>query len=123
LRLARDLKLAGFEDEARAIALEEKNDLILRQTAMLYLEHADGKVRRKLLPCLATPKTDLRLTAIRAFKDKTGLSVEDQREIGPTLIRVSQADPSMGHRQEAMYVLGCWKSPQTMEFFRKLACD
>jgi hypothetical protein len=123
LRLARDLKLAGFEEDALAIALEEKNDLILRQTAMLYLEHADGKVRRKLLPCLATPKPDLRLTAIRAFKDKTGLSVDDQREIGPTLIRVAQADPSMGHRQEVMYVLGCWKSPQTMEFFRKLASD
>jgi hypothetical protein len=123
LRLARDLKLAGFEENALAIALDAERDQILRQTAMLYLQVADGKYRRKLLPCLALPKADLRLTSIRAFASKKGLSPEDLREIGPALVRVALADPSMGHRQEAMHVLGCWKAAQTMEFFRKLLAD
>jgi hypothetical protein len=123
LRLAHELKLAGFEDEALRIALDTERDQILRQTAMLYLQLAEGKQRRKLLPLLALPKNDLRLSAIRSFASKKGLSPEDLREIGPALVKVALTDPSMGHRQEAMYVLGCWKAPQTMEFFRKLLAD
>src|SRR5262249_38819420 len=38
-------------------------------------------------------------------------------------IKVALSDSSMGHRQEAMYAVGCWKAPQTMEFFRKVLCD
>ena len=123
LRLARDLKLVGFEAHAAQIALDNNNDQILRQTAMLYLQQADGKYRRQLLPCLALPKGDLRLTAIRAFAGKKGLSAADLGEIGPALVRVALTDPSMGHRQEAIYVLGSWTQPQALEFFRKLLAD
>jgi hypothetical protein len=123
LRLARELKLTGFEESALKIALDAERDQILRQTAILYLGGAEGKVRRKLLPCLALPQGDLRLTTIRAFKERKGLAAEDLREIGPTLVKVALADPSMGHRQEAMHVLGCWKAEQTTEFFRKLLSD
>ncbi len=123
LRLARELKLTGFEEQALAIALDDKADQILRQTAILYLERSAGEVRRKLLPLLATPKGDVRLSAIRAFKDPARLGKDDLREIGPTLVKVALADPSMGHRQEALYVLGCWKAEQTMELFRKITAE
>src|SRR5262249_40234101 len=123
LRLAGGLKLAGFEEEALKIALDDQRDQILRQTAILYLGNARGKHRRKLLPCLAVPRAALRLTAVRAFVSKDGLTAEDLREIGPALIKVALSDSSMGHRQEAMYAVGCWKAPQTMEFFRKVLCD
>lgn len=123
LRLARNLKLAGFQEEALKIALDDGRDQILRQTAMLYLQQAEGKYRRRLLSCLAHPKADLRLTAIRAFAGKQGLSKEDLGAIGPALIRVALSDPSMGHRQEAMYTLGTWSQPQTTEFFRKVLAD
>jgi hypothetical protein len=123
LRLARDMQLAGFEEDAAAIALDNGRDQILRQTAMLYLQSADGKFRRRLRRCLTHPKADLRLTAIRAFAGKKGLSRADQDEIGPALVRVALSDPSMGHRQEAIYVLGSWAQPQAMAFFRKVLAD
>jgi hypothetical protein len=123
LRLAHDLKLAGFEEDAVKIALDADRDQILRQTAMLYLQQAEGKFRRRLLPCLASAKADLRLSAIRAFVGKQGLSADDRGEIGPALIRVALADPSMGHRQEAAYALGTWAQPQAAGFFRKLLAD
>jgi hypothetical protein len=123
LRLAHDRKLAGFEEDALKIALDNNRDQILRQTAMLYLQQAPGKYRRRLLPCLAQPKADLRLTAIRAFANKQGLSPEDMSDIGPALVRVAQSDPSMGHRQEAVYGLGSWAQPQALEFFRRLLAD
>jgi hypothetical protein len=117
------MKLAGFEEEAVKIALDDDRDQILRQTAMHYLQQAGGKFRRRLLPCLAHPKADLRLAAIRAFAGKQGLSDEDQGTIGPAVVRVALSDPSMGHRQEAVYVLGTWAKPQATEFFRKLLAD
>jgi hypothetical protein len=123
LRLVRDLKLAGFEEDAVRIALDDNRDLVLRQTALLSLQHAGGKFRRRLLPCLAHPKTDLRLAAIRAFAGKQGLSDEDFAAVGPALVRVALSDPSMGHRQEAVYALGTWAKPQATEFFRKLLAD
>jgi hypothetical protein len=123
LRLARDLKLIGFEEDALKIALDDGRDQVLRQTAMLYLQQAKGVYRRRLLPCLAHPKADLRLAAIRAFAGKHGLLREDLGEIGPALIHVALSDPSMGHRQEAMYVLGTWAQPQATEFFRKVRAD
>jgi hypothetical protein len=123
LRLARDLKLAGFEEDAARIALDDGRDQVLRQTAMLTLQQADGKYRRRLLPCLAHPKADLRLAAIRAFAGKQGLSDEDFAAVGPALVRVALSDPSMGHRQEAVYALGTWAKPQATEFFRKLLAD
>lgn len=123
LRLARDLKLDGFPEPALAIALDAGRDQILRQTAMHYLQEAEGKYRRKLLPALALPKDDLRLSAILAFLPRQKLTAEDLREIGPALVRVALDDPAPGCRQEAMYVLGAWKAEQTTEFFRKLLAD
>jgi hypothetical protein len=123
LRLAHDLKLAGFEEDALKIALDGGRDQILRQTAMLYLQGAEGKFRRRLLPCLAYARADLRLSALRAFVGKQGLSADDRAEIGPALVRVALTDPSMGHRQEAAYALGTWAQPEAAGFFRKLLAD
>jgi hypothetical protein len=123
LRLARDLKLTGFEETAVKIALDSSREQIVRQAAMLYLQQAEGKFRRRLLPCLSLSKADLRLTAIRSFAGKQGLSSDDLGEIGPALIRVALSDPSPGHRQEAVYILGTWAQPQAVEFFRKVLAD
>jgi hypothetical protein len=123
LRLARDLRLKGFEEQALKFALDGQRDQILRQTALLYLQLADGPTRRRLLPLLAHPRADLRLTAIRAFAEKDGLTAADLNEIGPVIIKVALADPSLGHRQEAIYVIGCWRAPLALEFFRKVLVD
>lgn len=123
LRLAHELKLKGFEADALKIAVDGQRDQILRQTAMHYLQLADGKSRRELLPLLAHPKADLRLTAIRAFAEKDGLAAADLNDIGPALIKVALTDSSMGHRQEAIYVIGCWRAPLALEFFRKVLVD
>ncbi len=118
-----ELRLAGFENDAVRIAQDKDREQILRQTALMYLQHADGATRRKLLPLLAYPKADIRLTAIRMFAGRDGLTAEDMNEIGPSLIRVALADPSMGHRQEAIFAIGCWKAKLATEFFRKLLAD
>jgi hypothetical protein len=123
LRLATDLRLDGFEDDAVRIALDKDREQVLRQSALHYLQRADGRTRRKLLDLLAFPKADLRLAAIRMFAGKEGLSAEDQGDIGPSLIRVALADPSMGHRQEAIYAVGCWKANLARDFFRKVLLD
>jgi hypothetical protein len=123
LRLATELRLTGFEADAVRIAQDKIRDQILRQTALLYLQRSDGGTRRKLLPLLTDSKADLRLTAIRMFAGRDGLSAEDMNEIGPSLIRVALADPSMGHRQEAIYAVGCWKAKLATEFFRKILAD
>jgi len=122
-RLARDLKLKGFEDDALRIALDGEREQIVRQSALLYLQLADGKTRRRVLSFLSHPKSDLRLTAIRTFAEPEGLAAEDRNEIGPALIRVGLTDTSPGHRQEAMYALGCWRAKLSLEFFRKLLAD
>lgn len=123
LRLARDLKLKGFGEEALRIALNGEREQIVRQSALLYLQLADGKTRRRLLPFLSHPKADLRLTAIRTFAEPDGLTAEDRNEIGPALIRAALGDMSMGHRQEAIYALGCWRARLSLEFFRKVLAD
>jgi hypothetical protein len=120
LRLARDMELAGFEDEATRLARDERRDLILRQAALRYLQLADGAARRRLLPLLAHRDRDLRLTAIQMFADGRKLTKEDRDDIGPVLIRVAQEDVSRGHRQEAIYVLGKWRDPAAAEFLRKV---
>jgi hypothetical protein len=123
LRLARDLHLKGFEDDAVRIAQDNDRDLVLRQTALLYLQLADGKTRRRLLSLLSHPKTDIRLTAIRMFAAREGLTAGDMNDIGPSLIKVALADPSMGHRQEAIYALGSWRVALAADFFRKVLAD
>jgi len=123
LRLARERELSGFEPQALAIARDAQRDQVLRQTALLYLGRADGKTRRQLLPFLTHPNGDIRLAAIRTFSGSQGLSAADQNDIGPALIRVALDDPSMGHRQEAIYVLGTWKAPLAADFFRKVLAD
>lgn len=120
LRLARELELRGFEEAAARIALDGNRDQILRQTALHYLQLADGKTRRQLMPLLAHPNADIRLSAIRMFNEKKGLSKEDLGEIGPALIRFAMDDPSKGHRQEAIYVLGSWREPSAADFFRQI---
>lgn len=123
LRLARDLDLAGFDEEAARSALDERRDQILRQSALQYLQRADGKTRRRLLPLLAHTDADMRLTAIRMFVDKRRLTEMDMNEIGPALVRVALADRSHGHRQEAIYVLGCWREQSAVELLRKVLKD
>lgn len=123
LRLARDLDLTGFEEEAARSALDERRDQILRQAALQYLQRGDGKTRRRLLPLLAHTDADLRLTAIRMFVDKRRLTEMDMNEIGPALVRVALADRSQGHRQEAIYVLGCWREASAAEPLRKVLKD
>lgn len=120
LRLARELRLEGFEDDAVRIASDGERDQILRQTAMQYLELADGATRRRLLPLLAHSGLDLRLAAIGMFARRDGLTAEDMSEIGPALIQVAQNDPSMGHRQEAIFALGQWKVTLAEPFFRQV---
>lgn len=117
LRLARDLQLTGFEEQAINIALESKRDQILRHTALLYLQLADGNTRRKALSLLEQSNRDLRLATIQMLAEPTGLSTEDRDEIGPALIRVAQNDSSEGHRQEAIFSLGRWRDPMAREFF------
>jgi len=123
LRLVTEMKLTGFEDDAVRIALDKDREQILRQSALLSLQRADGKTRRKLLSLLTYPKADLRLSAIRMFAGKDGLTTEDMNDIGPSLIRVALADPSLGHRQEAIYAVGCWKAGLARDFFRKVLAD
>lgn len=120
LRLARELKLTGFEEQSLRIALDSKRDQILRQTALLYLQLADGKTRRQALPLLEQSNRDLRLTAIQTFAKPEGLTAEDRDEIGPALIRVAQNDTSHGHRQEAIFALGQWRDPMAKEFFQQV---
>lgn len=119
LRLATTLSLHGFEEQAISIA-ESEADLILRQTAMHYLQQAEGKYRRQGVQWLGHSNSDLRLSAIRMMGDPHGLAADDMSEIGPGLIKVAQSDPSMGHRQEAVFALGKWKATLAMPFFRKL---
>jgi hypothetical protein len=123
LRLARDLKLRGFEDDALRIALDGQREQIVRQSALLYLQLADGKTRRRVLSFLTHPKADLRLTAIRTFAEPEGLTAEDRNEIGPALIRIALSDTSMGHRQEAIYAIGCWRAKLALEFFRQILVE
>ncbi len=123
LRLARGMKLEGFDEQALQIALDKNRDQILRQSAMFYLQLADGKWRRQLLWMLTAPNADLRLTAIQMFGPVSGLSQQDRDEIGPALIRVALDDPSMGHRQEAIYVLGNWRQAMAAKFFRTVLAD
>jgi hypothetical protein len=123
LRLARDLKLKGFADDALRIALDGQREQIVRQSALLYLQLADGTTRRRVLSFLDHPKADLRLTAIRTFAEPEGLSTDDRNEIGPALIRVAMSDTSMGHRQEAIYALGCWRAKLARDFFRQVLAD
>lgn len=123
LRLASELQLAGFEDQALRVALDPNREQILRQTAMLYLRLAEGKTRRKLLPFLTHPNADLRLTAIQVFGEKRGLNQDDRDEIGPALIRVAIDDASMGHRQEAIHSLGKWREAMAADFFRKVLAE
>jgi hypothetical protein len=120
LRLARELQLTGFEEQAIQIALDSKRDQILRQTALFYLQLADGKTRRRVLPMLEQANRDLRLTAIQTFSEPQGLTAEDRDEIGPVLIRVAQNDSSQGHRQEAIFALGQWRDPMAREFFQQV---
>src|SRR5262249_52741938 len=82
LRLARDLKLEGFEEDAVRIALDAQREQIVRQAALLYLQLAVGKTRRRVLSILDHPKGDLRLAAIRTFTEPDGLTAEDRNEIG-----------------------------------------
>jgi hypothetical protein len=123
LRLARELKLKGFEGEAVRIALDGQREQVVRQTALLYLQLANGPTRRLVLPLLGHPKADLRLTAIRTFAEPEGLGADDRNEIGPALIRTALTDASMGHRQEAIYAIGCWRANLAVEFFRKVLAD
>lgn len=123
LRLARDLELRGFEEEAFKIASDVRRESIVRQTALAYLQLADGTMRCRLLPLLAERDADLRLSAIRMFVDRRRLTEADLNEIGPALIRVAQEDRSHGHRQEAIYVLGIWREPSAAEFLRKVLKD
>jgi hypothetical protein len=123
LRLARDLKLKGFEDDAVRLALDGQREQIVRQAALLYLQLADGARRRRVLSMLDHPKGDLRLAAIRTFTEPDGLTSEDRNEIGPVLIRIALGDTSLGHRQEAIYALGCWRAKLALEFFRKILAD
>ena len=120
MRLARELGLTGFEEQAIHVVLDGKRDQILRQTALLYLQLADGKARRRVLPLLEQANRDLRLTAIQTFAEPRGLTAEDRDEIGPALIRVAQNDASPGHRQEAIFALGQWRDPQAKEFFQQV---
>jgi hypothetical protein len=120
LRLARQMKLDGFEKAALAIATDKKTDQILRQAALLYLSLAEGSVRRQLLPLLADRNNDLRLTAIQAFATSEGLSQADRDEIGPALIQVAQHDVSMGHRQEAIFTISAWGDASAADFFRTI---
>ncbi len=119
LRLAATMKLRGSEEFAISIA-ESEGDLILRQTAMHYLKQAEGKFRKCGLPWLGHSDSDLRLSAIQMMGDPHGLTKGDMNEIGPVLIKVAQSDPSMGHRQEAVFALGKWKAPLAKPFFKKL---
>jgi len=123
LRLARELKLPGFEGDALRIALDAQREQIVRQTALQYLQRADGKVRRQVLPFLTHPQADLRLSAIQTFAEPVGLTDADRGEIGPALIRVALTDASQGHRQEAIYALGCWRAKLAGDFFRKVLTD
>lgn len=123
LRLARELELRGFEEAAAGIAGDVKRESIVRQTALSYLQLADGMTRRRFLPLLADRDADLRLAAIRMFLDKRRLTETDLNEIGPALIRVAQSDRSHGHRQEAIYVLGSWREPSAAEFLQKVLKD
>jgi HEAT repeat protein len=84
---------------------------------------AAGKWRRELLFMLTAPNADLRLTAIQMFGPVSGLSQADREEIGPALIRVALDDASLGHRQEAIYVLGNWREPMAAKFFRSVLAD
>jgi hypothetical protein len=120
LRLARDMELADFADDAVRLAHDERRDLILRQTALRYLQSADGTARRRLLSLLTHKDRDVRLAAIQMFADRRRLTREDRDEIGPALIRVAQDDASRGHRQEAIYALGNWRDPSAAEFLRKV---
>lgn len=123
LRAAAELKLIGFEDDAINIALDGKRDQVLRQTAIMYSQRSPGIVRRRLLPLLVDANGDLRLAAIRAFGPRDGLTPADLNEVGPSLIKVALADPSMGCRQEAIFAVGCWKAPLAADFFRKVLAD
>jgi hypothetical protein len=118
LRLAARMQLDGFEQQAVRMAADKNFDQILRQAAMQYLQLADGKWRRELMFMLTAANADLRLTAIQMFGRPSGLSQQDREEIGPALIRVAQDDASMGHRQEAVHVLGNWREAKAAEFFR-----
>ena len=123
LRLANKLGLKEFASQAVRIAGDANAEQILRQTALIYLGLTDGKSRRQLLSFLAHPNEDIRLAAIQMFHSKSGLSESDMDEIGPALIRVATADPSMGHRQEAIYALGNWKVMMAKKFFKKMLAD
>lgn len=123
LRLATTLNLKGFDDDAVRLALDPEKEQILRQTAMLYLRNADGAARRRLAALLKSPSGDLRLTAIQMFGEPKGLTPEDMNSVGPELIRIALEDPSMGYRQEAIYVLGNWRAKLAEPFFRKILAD
>jgi hypothetical protein len=120
LRLAIQLGLRDFEGAAVRIALDPEKDQILRQRALEYLSGADGKTRRKLLPLLSSRNEDLRLAAIQMFAPASGLAAEDLEEAGPLLVRIALDDPSPGHREEAIHVLGLWKHSRAEPLFRKL---
>jgi hypothetical protein len=76
-----------------------------------------------LLPLLTDRDTDIRLAAIMAFAESSGLSGEDRELIGPSLVRVAIGDSSDGHRQEALYSLALWRDPSAGELFEKLRRD
>jgi hypothetical protein len=121
--LATTLKLTGFEQAAIDIAIDPNNEQVLRQAALHYLSLANGKSRRQLLPMLGGSGNDLRLTTIQMFGQPEGLSDDDKNAIGPALIRISLNDESRGHRQEAMFALGNWRSKLAEPFFRKILTD
>ncbi len=123
LRLAHETQLRGFEQYAVDLARDPDRSQMVRQTALQYLRITSGDWRREMLDFLAHPTTDLRLAAIQMFGPPEGLSEEDMAVIGPQLMRVAINDEVLGHRQEAMYVLGQWRHPQTVAFFEKVLAE
>jgi hypothetical protein len=114
------MNLPEFVEQAYALAADPKEDQIVRQTALRYLQLAPGGERRKLLPLLSERNGDIRLSAIQMFAHAEGLSAEDKDALGPLLIRVALDDPSPGHRQEAIHTLGCWEDSLAEPFFRQV---
>ncbi len=56
-------------------------------------------------------------------REQQWTTAADQEQIGPALVQVALTDASPGHRQEAIYSLGLWRSPAAAELFRKLLQD
>lgn len=119
LRLASDLKLTGFTAPAIKI-LETEREPLLKASALRYLELADSATKRRLLPWLQHADSDVRLAAIEMYRSVDLTNRADLDVIAPALISVALHDPSMGHRQEALFALARWRAPNTASLFRDL---